>query len=489
MADPWSPQPGLIARPGQLGLIAGREGWYRGKEGCHRRKEAWYRGKEAWDQSQTSGQLRTLTLLGREVTLDLLKQVVAGKAERRGGSSSGWSPSSPDVIPSIPMVGLEKLNINKNPPWGRDVLCVILPTKLLVNFTLRRLPDAEITEDTDYDQWSLTSANQRYDESPCLVLEDGLSQTVSRSTTAWLKPDAKIFLREKKGGVIAPDTPHLGFRAVFEAAPEPPSPTELRTGVQQPGAAPASRSSSSSSSSSVPSRTTEGLPLRAVLVALRRAMLPAPPAAVTAPSGVDEEWFQAVMAAFDNAPRPGGKKKRKLAEADVVDLVDSDDDEGDSPPSPPAAVTNDDDDESAYLDLQCAVCQVASGSLQTCCGLVAVVSFSVTCTTQTRVEAIRPNLGISNLIEALSAKKKILGELEVLIHGLRPARRVELLFLHTRLLAPGHVSSLTRQQPSAACKTPICNLPTARSECQPIVWLEDRININMMMMYVKSSSI
>ncbi|KAF4709419.1 hypothetical protein FOZ62_027671 [Perkinsus olseni] len=317
----------------------------------------------------------------------------------------------PDVIPSIPMVGLEKLNINKNPPWGRDVLCVILPTKLLVNFTLRRLPDAEMTEDTDYDQWSLTSANQRYDESPCIVLEDGLSQTVSRYTTAWLKPDAKIFLREKK----AADTPHLGFRAVFEAAPQPASPTELPTGVQQqqqqPRAAPASRSSSSSSSS-VPSRTTEGLAPTRGSGGSAPSHDPSPPAAVTAPSGVDEEWFQAVMAAFDNAPRPGGKKKRKLAEADVVDLVDSDDDEGDSPPSP-AAATNDDDNESAYLDLQCAVCQVAPEALQTCCGLVAVVSFSVTCTTQTRVEAIRPNLGISNLIEALSVKKKIIGRIAV----------------------------------------------------------------------------
>ncbi|KAF4746047.1 hypothetical protein FOZ63_015618 [Perkinsus olseni] len=330
----------------------------------------------------------------------------------------------PDVIPSIPMVGLEKLNINKNPPWGRDVLCVILPTKLLVNFTLRRLPDAEMTEDTDYDQWSLTSANQRYDESPCIVLEDGLSQTVSRYTTAWLKPDAKIFLREKK----AADTPHLGFRAVFEAAPQPASPTELPTGVQQqqqqqqqPRAAPASRSSSSSSSS-VPSRTTEGLAPTRGSGGSAPSHDPSPPAAVTAPSGVDEEWFQAVMAAFDNAPRPGGKKKRKLAEADVVDLVDSDDDEGDSPPSP-AAATNDDDNESAYLDLQCAVCQCYmynAVSVWPC--LHCYCSSCIGCWVKkddhcpqcrTRVEAIRPNLGISNLIEALSVKKKIIGRIAV----------------------------------------------------------------------------
>ncbi|KAF4709593.1 hypothetical protein FOZ63_010240, partial [Perkinsus olseni] len=188
MADPWWPQPGLIARPGQLGLIAGRVGLVPGQGGMVPGQGGMVPGQGGVAPGRGG------VLPGQRGLVPVPNQRPAANANSPGAGSNPRPPQAggkarrqlirleslvPDVIPSIPMAGLEKLNINKNPPWGRDVLCVILPTKLLVNFTLRRLPDAEVTEDTDYDQWSLTSANQRYDESPCIVLEDGLSQTVS----------------------------------------------------------------------------------------------------------------------------------------------------------------------------------------------------------------------------------------------------------------------------------------------------------------------
>ncbi|KAF4662917.1 hypothetical protein FOL47_006006 [Perkinsus chesapeaki] len=285
-----------------------------------------------------------------------------------------WLKSTkPDLIPSIPMTGLTKVMVSKNPPWNRKILCINLPIDLLVNFVIQKVPGNDEDEEgkkVDYESWAIRSETAKCSDFPSLVFADGRTITLGRSHTTWLEPNATIFFRGLHGAAEYAD---CGFRFVFEDAPTTRSEgcRILHTDQAHPDASVPSGSSNPTAGltatgpSAAPSSTITAVPANSPGGSEPST---APPSrstglgGATAPAGVDPEWLQAIMAAFENG-EVEAKRRRLLAKGDVVDLVDLDDDDDDSPPAAKhqsfeGVDDEDDDEETTYEDLQCAICQL-----------------------------------------------------------------------------------------------------------------------------------